>query len=503
MDLTEKSIGNSNAFVYDVSRRLADARLQAGVSTLERMVISGATINTNANYIIQVLYLKALSDPAILGELDVYLDKGIENASKDAESLRGTPYVGLALAAKEANTEIKELVARRKGNAESLGAIIANVREALDKANGEIADDQVAALARAFSQIRSILFGASALIAAMAAVIATIQTRIASSASRRLAKAAAGAASIADGNLAMAIGSDGSDEIADLERALGRTAERLRGVVSEALDAGTAVASLSGELSKAVGQMSLGIEGVSLSSLQLSQGSTEQAANAEEVSASIEQMSAAIRQNADNAAETETIARKAAIGAKEGVDAVRETIEAMRTIADKIGIIEDIARQTNMLSLNASIEAARAGEHGKGFAVVASEVGKLAERSRTAAGDISRLAARSVSVAERAGSTLDGILPDIERTASLVKQISGSSREQDEGTRQISEAMVQLDSVIQHNSAIAEEFSATSEELSSQSGSSADAAKDLAERAARLRQVVGYFDTGERALAAS
>jgi methyl-accepting chemotaxis protein len=132
-------------------------------------------------------------------------------------------------------------------------------------------------------------------------------------------------------------------------------------------------------------------------------------------------------------------------------------------------IIEEIARQTNLLALNAAIEAARAGDHGKGFAVVAAEVRKLAERSQIAAGEIGGLSTSSVEVAERAGRLLDIIVPNIQKTAELVQEISAASREQDAGAEQISKAIQQLDTVIQQNASASEEIASTAEELSSQS----------------------------------
>jgi len=222
------------------------------------------------------------------------------------------------------------------------------------------------------------------------------------------------------------------------------------------------------EVQSAADNVATGGQEMSATAQQMSQGATEQAASAEEISSSMEQMASNIRQNTDNAMQTEKIAVKSASDAREGGKAVTETVAAMKEIATKISIIEEIARQTNLLALNAAIEAARAGEHGKGFAVVASEVRKLAERSQSAAGEISKLSTSSVAIAEQAGEMLNKMLPDIQKTAELVQEISASSKEQDTGADQINKAIQQLDQVIQQNAGSAEEMASTTEELSSQ-----------------------------------
>jgi methyl-accepting chemotaxis protein len=236
--------------------------------------------------------------------------------------------------------------------------------------------------------------------------------------------------------------------------ALQSMGERLRGVVADALAASSNVSSGSQELSA--------------SSEQLSQGATEQASSAEEASASMEQMAANIKQNADNAAQTEKIARQSSRDAEASGQAVGRAVGAMRTIAEKISIVQEIARQTDLLALNAAVEAARAGEHGKGFAVVASEVRKLAERSQAAAAEISALSGQTVQVATDAGEMLNKLVPDIQKTAELVSEISAACREQDIGASQINEAIQQLDKVTQQNAGASEQMSATSEELAAQ-----------------------------------
>jgi methyl-accepting chemotaxis protein len=182
----------------------------------------------------------------------------------------------------------------------------------------------------------------------------------------------------------------------------------------------------------------------------------------------MEEMAANIKQNADNAAQTEKIARQSAKDAELSGSAVARAVEAMRTIAQKIGIVQEIARQTDLLALNAAVEAARAGEHGKGFAVVASEVRKLAERSQSAAAEIGAMSGDTVKAAAEAGDMLGRLVPDIRKTAELVSEISAACREQDIGASQINEAIQQLDKVTQQNAGASEEMSATSEELATQ-----------------------------------
>jgi methyl-accepting chemotaxis protein len=223
-----------------------------------------------------------------------------------------------------------------------------------------------------------------------------------------------------------------------------------------------------GEVASAADNVASGSQEMSASAQQLSQGATEQSASAEECTSSMEEMASSIQQNADNAQQTNKIAAKAASDALASGEAVSKTVSAMREIAEKINIIEEIARKTDLLALNAAVEAARAGEHGKGFAVVASEVRKLAERSQTAAAEISKLSSSGVSIAEGAGEMLTRLVPDIRKTAELVQEISASSNEQNNGTGQINKALQQLDQVIQQNAAASEEMASTCEELSSQ-----------------------------------
>ncbi|WP_417760866.1 HAMP domain-containing methyl-accepting chemotaxis protein [Shewanella sp.] len=236
-----------------------------------------------------------------------------------------------------------------------------------------------------------------------------------------------------------------------------------------------------GDVNSASDALASASEQVSATSQSLSQGASEQAASVEETTSSVEQMSASIEQNTDNARVTDGMASKAAKEAREGGNAVEKTVAAMKSIAEKIGIIDDIAYQTNLLALNAAIEAARAGEHGKGFAVVAAEVRKLAERSQVASQEIGEVAKNSVGLAEQAGKLLQEMVPSIERTSDLVQEISAASAEQSTGATQINQAMEQLNSITQQSASASEELASTAEEMSSQ--------------AQQLQQLMTFFKT--------
>ncbi|MBF0459828.1 MAG: methyl-accepting chemotaxis protein [Magnetococcales bacterium] len=275
---------------------------------------------------------------------------------------------------------------------------------------------------------------------------------------------------IAAGNLCCRLDTESKDEIGLLGRSLNTMVIQFHNVVTGVHHASEAVTTGSEDMTEQVSN--------------LAKAASSQAASIEETSASVEEMTSRIHQNSEHAQETERISKKASQGAIDGGAAVGQAVAAMKEIVGRISVIEEIARQTNLLALNAAIEAARAGEHGKGFAVVAAEVRKLAERSQAAAAQIMQISASSVFVAEQAGSIIETLGPDIQRTSELVREIAASSLEQSQGIKQINDAVQHLDRTIQESAHTAEHL--------------LTAAGELSDQAQHLSESITFFRTEQR-----
>lgn len=273
------------------------------------------------------------------------------------------------------------------------------------------------------------------------------------------------AKSISAGNLNTQLSIDQNDEIGDLAESLSIMASRLTKIMSEIIQSSDTIAESSLDLLS--------------SSVKLADGANNQASSAEEISTSMELVLSRIQQNTQNAQETEKIALQAAKGMQVGNESTRALIQSMNNIVEKISIVGEIAKQTNLLAINASIEASRYGMQGKGFAVVAAEIKKLAEKSQLAAKEIDELSNQGLFHARETGNILLEIIPDIEQTAILVKQIAASSLEQKISSEEINAGIQQLNKVTQQNAGSSFELSINSNSISKQ--------------AENLKRLIAYF----------
>ena len=203
-------------------------------------------------------------------------------------------------------------------------------------------------------------------------------------------------------------------------------------------------------------------------SKMIANGVNEQASSTEEISSSMEQIVASIRSNSENAQLTNNISVKAATDTRDCQKSIKNTTSSIKDINSKISIITEIARQTNILALNAAVEAARAGDHGRGFAVVAQEVRNLAEKSQEAAIEITSLAKNNFNIAVKSDDIFENIVPDIERTADLIQEISSASIEQNSSSEQINSSLQLLNNITQQNVDAVEEMNKSAEELRGQ-----------------------------------
>ena len=270
---------------------------------------------------------------------------------------------------------------------------------------------------------------------------------------------------ISTGNLNATLDIQQNDEIGDLAESLTIMASRLTTILSEIIQSSETIASSSHELLD--------------SSVKMADGANNQAASSEEISTSVELMISRIQQNSKNALETEKIAIRAATGMQEGNDSTRALIISMNNIVQKISIIGDIAKQTNLLAINAAIEASRFGIQGKGFGVVAAEIKKLAERSQLAAKEINELSSKGILQAHETWTKQLEIIPDIEHTAILVQQIAALSLEQKLSSEEINQGIQQLNIVTQQNAESSFELSINS--------------KNISKQAENLKKLIFYF----------
>jgi methyl-accepting chemotaxis protein len=260
--------------------------------------------------------------------------------------------------------------------------------------------------------------------------------------------------SIATGDLTKKVELKSDDEFGMLGNSLDSMSRKLNDIAKNVITSSNNIKSVSEELNQ--------------SSQEISQGASEQAATTEEISTTLEDYSDTITQNASNALSTKEKSEDIARHMNTIEEYARNSTEAVRAISGKIDFINEIAFQTNILSLNAAVEAARAGSMGSGFSVIANEVRVLAEKSKTEAAEIIKLTKQCVKLSEMTTERIRNIMPEVTNQSALVQNIAIASETQTRSTEQILMSMQQLNAVVQQNASASEEMAGSSEELTAQ-----------------------------------
>ncbi len=521
--LADTSIKNSNEYIKMIGQKLADENTRYSVSTLERLVIIGANLNTSSNYDLKILFGRLKEDITVKTDLLGFLEILLENVEKDVKNLAGTPFEQLPIEAKKANLKIKELAAVYIQNIETVLLnqadtfhIIKEIVQAIDAANFQNSENLFITIKNNFSRIIMALI----IMALLGTFINTLFSKSISDSIRRLTMLVKDLAS-EEGDLTTRMKLDSRDELGELADCFNVFLEKMQDIIKQLAMESSSVNRSSNELTGIADEMDRGTQSMSvradavltaaeeLSSTMISAAASmeQSSSNSNMVASAAEEMNFTINEIAASTEQAKNISKEAAQKANNASSEMNELNKAANSVDKIVETISNISKQVNLLALNATIEAARAGEAGKGFAVVANEIKALAGQTSDATLDIKSQIENIQNVSSQTTDSILKVTSAINSTQKIVSSIALSIEEQSSATNEISSNVEQLSSGIREvNKNVAQSSLAAndisreisgvntaSREISDNSSHVKDRAVRLKEMAEKLNQIVAAF----------
>jgi methyl-accepting chemotaxis protein len=521
--LTEASLAASNNVIKVISDRLIGADTRADVSNMERAVLVGANMNTNANFRIKVLFGKLKEDIGQKDSLIQFLDTLVANVTKDIELLKGTENEAAARQAKETNLKVKTLVLEFIDNVNSLNTMEKEIVGSITAMDASIGDLVVKSSQDLFSTIKGYFSTIIAVILGAAVIGILVNFVLARAVSGSLEKLNHLAKDLAEGegDLTKRITVKSQDETGELAKWINLFVEKLQTTLKDVSSNADALNSSSSDLTAISQQMTEGAQQASERSNSVASAAEEMSANMNTVAAASEQastnvsmvasaseeMAITVREIAKNSEKARIITNDAvgkAAGATTNINKLGESADQISKVTE---VITEISEQTNLLALNATIEAARAGEAGKGFAVVANEIKELARQTAQATQEIkaridgiqdsSAQTVNEIKVISEVINEVDTIVSTIatavEEQAASTQEIAGNVAQASQGIKEVNENVAQSSSV---SGQIAQEIADVNHTAGMLTDSSAQvnmSAEALSVLAGKLHQMVGRF----------